>query len=70
MIRKACMTGVLGLALLLIGAPHAVRHIATSAQNFQQYFENFKGAGNALGPVERIVFSLVLANTNPSPPSR
>jgi hypothetical protein len=67
MIRKAYMTGALAVALLLAGTPSAARHrIAVSAQNFQQYFESFKGAGNGLGPVERFVFSLVLANTNPT----
>jgi hypothetical protein len=71
MIRKAYMTGALGLALLLAGTPSAARHrIAVSAQNFQQYFESFKAAGAGLGPVERLVFSLVLANTNPTPPAR
>jgi hypothetical protein len=37
--------------------------IVSSAQNFQRYFRDLKGAGNSLNPIERFVFSLVLANT-------
>jgi len=71
MIRKSYTIGILGLALLLVGAQPTARHrITTSAQNFQQYFNNLKGAGNSLNPIERFVFSLVLANTNPAQAAR
>jgi hypothetical protein len=67
MIRTIYMTGTVVLGLLLIGTQPAARHrMVTSAANFQQYFNDFKSAGAALGPVERFVFSVVLASTNPS----
>ena len=63
---RKTIIGVLGLALVLVSAePTTRRRIAVSAQSFQQYFENLNAPGSSLGPVERFVFSLVLANTNP-----
>ena len=43
--------------------------IATSRQNFQEYFQDLNQSGNSLNPVERVVFSLVLANSDVSNPS-
>jgi hypothetical protein len=37
--------------------------VRASARIFRQYFKDLKGAGNSLNPIERFVFSLVLANT-------
>ena len=37
--------------------------LTSSAHNFEHYFHNLK-SGNSLNPVERFVFSLVLANTD------
>ena len=34
-----------------------------SAQNFQRYYQDLKQGTNTLNPIERIVFSLVLANS-------
>ena len=36
--------------------------IASSAHNFRQYFAAMKTTGGSLGPVERFVYSLVLAS--------
>jgi hypothetical protein len=42
----------------------------SSAQSFQHYFQDLKGAGASLSPVERFVFSLVLANTRTPRPEQ
>ena len=44
--------------------------LVSSAQNFQHYFQDLKGAGASLSPVERFVFSLVLANTRTPRPEQ
>jgi hypothetical protein len=64
MIRKAGWMTVLFL-VLLVGAVStgAHRQVATSAQSFQRYFQDLKGAG----PVSRFVFSIVLASADPYP---
>ena len=36
--------------------------IVHSAQNFQRYYNDLKQGDNTLNPIERVVFSLVLAN--------
>jgi len=38
-----------------------------SAQSFHQYFRGLNKAGGSLSPIERLVFSLVMANTKPAP---
>ena len=53
---------VLGLAAGVSTGAH--RRVARSAQSFQRYFEDLKGAGNSVSPVERFVFSLVLASAD------
>ena len=65
MIRKAYIVGTLaaGLALAALEGGPRFGRIASSAHNFEHYFQNLK-SGNSLNPVERFVFSLVLANTN------
>jgi hypothetical protein len=62
--RKSCIIGLvaLGLTATAIHAPGYSR-IRSSAQNFRQYFRDLKSAGSSLSPIERFVFSLVLANT-------
>jgi hypothetical protein len=67
MIRKAQVIALLGLGALLITAqPHMRHRIVASAQNFQQRFEDLKGAP-AINPVARIVFSLALAGAQSEP---
>jgi hypothetical protein len=44
--------------------------LVSSAQSFQHYFQDLKGAGASLSPVERFVFSLVLANTKAPRPDQ
>ncbi len=65
--RKAYAIGVLATALAVVAViPSCYTRFVTSRQNFQQYFRDLDPAGNSLNPVERFVFSLVLANTNPA----
>jgi len=64
--RKAYAIGL--LALTVAGAiPFSSGRIATSRRNFQQYFRDLDPAGSSLNPVERFVFSLVLAHTDAHP---
>jgi hypothetical protein len=69
MIRKAYIIGVLAAALTAatVRSTPAYDKLAASAQHFRQSFQDLKGAGNSLNPVERFVFSLVLAHTRPAP---
>ena len=41
--------------------------VASSARSFRHYFHDLRGADSTLNPVERFVFSLMLANTKPAP---
>ncbi len=67
MIRKEHMMMVLAAGLLLVASqPGAYHRIAASARNFEHRFEDLRGAGKSLNPVERIVFSLALANSAPT----
>ena len=63
--RKAYRVGLVAMALTMMVAltPFSSR-IATSRQNFQEYFQDLNQSGNSLNPVERVVFSLVLANSD------
>ena len=73
MTRKAYIIGILTVGLMATAFRNAPAYdrLVSSAQSFQHYFQDLKGAGAALNPVERFVFSLVLANTRtprPEPP--
>ena len=48
----------------------AYGRLVCSAQSFQQYFQDLNKAGNSLSPIERLVFSLVMANSKPAPARR
>jgi hypothetical protein len=66
MIRKRHVIAVLALAALLAAGQPSLRHrLAAQTRNFQQRFEELKGAGNTISPFERIVFSLALAGAAP-----
>ena len=61
------MIALLGLgALLTVAQPDTRHRIVTATQNFQQRFEDLKGAP-AINPVARIVFSLALAGAQSEP---
>jgi hypothetical protein len=65
--RKAYIIGILALGLAATAAettPGLCR-LVSSAQNFQYHFQDLKRSGGTLSPIERFVFSLVLANSGP-----
>jgi len=73
MTRKAYIIGILTVGLMAAAFRNvpAYGRLVSSAHSFQHYFQDLKGAGASLSPVERFVFSLVLANTRtprPVPP--
>jgi hypothetical protein len=64
MIRKVCTIGILAVGLTLTavhGIPFCGR-LVSSAQNFQQCFRALKSANATANPLERLMFSLMLAN--------
>ena len=63
--RKAFTIGfvALGLTAVSVISP-AYTRIAASAQSFQHYFRDLDQSGSSLSTVERVVFSLVLANSD------
>ena len=68
MTRRAYAIGFLALGLAIAGAiPFSSSRIATSRRNFQEYFRDLDPAGSSLNPVERFIFSLVLAHTDAHP---
>ena len=72
MIRKACTIGILAVGLTLTalhGIPFCGR-LVSSAQNFQQCFRALRGANAAANPVERLMFSLMLASSKTTPTQR
>ena len=72
MTRKAYIIGILtvGLMATAFRSAPAYSRLVSSAQNFQHYFQDLKGAGASLSPVERFVFSLILANTRTPRPDQ
>jgi len=66
--RKAFAVGFVATALAVVAiSPSCYSRFENSRQNFQQYFRDLDPAGNSLNPVERFVFSLVLANFDSAP---
>jgi hypothetical protein len=70
--RRAYIIGTmaLGLTFAAVRGPTAYGRVANSARSFRQYFHDLQGADSTLNPVERFVFSLMLANTKQPPPQR
>ena len=53
----------MGLTVTAVHTPPVFCRIVSSTRNFQQYFRDLKQAGSSLSPIERFVFSLVLAHS-------
>jgi hypothetical protein len=72
MTRKTYIIGILTVGLMATAFRNvpAYGRLVSSAQSFQHYFQDLKGAGASLSPVERFVFSLVLANTRTPRPEQ
>jgi hypothetical protein len=64
MIRKATIIAIiaLGLAAGTVHTSPVFGRFVSSAQSFRYYFRDLKQAGTSMSPIERFVFSLVLAN--------
>lgn len=62
--RKVYAIGFLASALFMVALTPACY---TRLQSFQQYFHHLDPAASSLNPVERVVFSLVLANSDSNP---
>ncbi len=66
--RKAYAVGILAMALAGVAVvPSCYTRFAASRQNFEHYFRALDPAGSSLNPVERFVFSLVLARSDEAP---
>ena len=63
--RKPYIIGILaaGLALTAAVATPGCSRIVSSARNFRHYFHAMQSTVGSLGPVERFVYSVVLANS-------
>lgn len=72
MTRKAYIIGILTVGLMATAARNtpAYGRLVSSAQSFEHYFQNLKGADASLNAVERFVFSLILANTRTPRPDQ
>jgi hypothetical protein len=72
MTRKACIIAILTVGLTATAVRNAPVYgrLVSSAQSFQHYFQDLKGAGASLSPVERFVFSLILTNTKTPEPDQ
>ena len=69
--RRATIIGVVALGLTAMAARTMPLFgaLATSARTFERYVGRLKTTGDSLSPIERLVFSLILANGD-SPHSR
>ena len=67
MIRRAYIIGVmaLGLTVTALSTTPVYGRLVTSARSFRHYFQDLNRGGNSLSPIERVVFSLVLAHAEP-----
>jgi hypothetical protein len=65
--RRASIFGTLAVAAILAMNPGSVCRVVSSARNVQRTFRDLRNGGASLNPVERLVFSLVLANTKAGP---
>ena len=53
------------MAILVTGLSSGMHcRVRNSTQSFERYFQELKGAGDSIGPLERVVFSLVLAGAD------
>jgi len=62
--RRSYIIGILAAGLTFAGmlGNSGYSKFVSSAHNFQQQFRAMQDSGTSLGPVERFVYSLVLAN--------
>jgi hypothetical protein len=68
-IRRIHIIGILALGLIAgaVSTAPAYGRLVCSAQNIQKHFRDLRQSGDSLNPIERLVFSLVMANTKQAP---
>jgi hypothetical protein len=66
--RRASILGTVAAAVILALHPGPVTRAVASARNFERCFRDLRSAEGSLSPIERLVFSLVLANAKPNSP--
>jgi hypothetical protein len=66
--RRVYIVGVVALGLIVAAArtTPAYSKLATSARTFQRYVKRMRAPADSLSPIERLVFSLILANSDSS----
>jgi hypothetical protein len=66
MIRKASIAAMVTLGLALAGGRHspALAAFQSSTRRLEQCFRGVRDTSSALNPMERLVFGLILANTD------
>ena len=69
--RRAQIIGIMvvGLMAATVRTSPAIGRFVSSAQSVSRNFTCLKRSGVSLNPVERFVFSLLLANTNAQGPA-
>lgn len=66
--KRAVRIGIAALALTVAGGiTPAYQTLVSSARSVQRYIEVFNEGGSGLNPLDRLVFSLVRANSKPHP---
>jgi hypothetical protein len=65
--RRASIFGTLALAAILALNPGPVSRFVSSARNVERCFRDLRTAETSFSPIERLVFSLVLANAKTRP---
>lgn len=65
--RQASILATLAAAIMLALHPGPVTRVVASARNFERCFQDLRSSGGSLTPLERLVFSLVLANAKSTP---
>ena len=62
--RRVTIIGVvaLGLTAMVARTTPLFGALATSTRTFERYVNRLKNTGDSLSPIERVVFSLILAN--------
>jgi hypothetical protein len=65
--RRASIFGMLLVGAILAINPGPVSRVVTSARNVERCFNDLRNAGSSLSTIERVLFSLVLANTKSGP---
>jgi len=61
-------TVAVAMAFAAVHGSPAYGRAANSARNFRHYFSDLKSADDSLNPLQRFVFSLMLANSTTDAP--